>query len=125
MYTPTNKQAGFTLIEMMIVVAIIGILMAMITPNLYNQLSKAETIKTQADLRQIDTQLKFFYLSNYRLPTRNEGLEALVPDYFTVLPTDSYGNPYHYVKRNGKRFLVATGRDGIKSEDDIKLRVSL
>ena len=125
MNTPTNKQAGFTLIEMMIVVAIIGILLAMITPNLFNQLNKAETVKTHADLRQIDTQLKFFYIDNRRLPTRHEGLEVLVPDYFTVLPVDSYGNRYHYVVRKSKRFLVATGSDGVKSDDDIKLRVQL
>ena len=61
----SNKQTGFTLIEMMIVVAIMAIMSAMLAPTLFNQVSKAEKARTASDIRQIESALKFYRLDNY------------------------------------------------------------
>ena len=74
----TKNQNGFTLIEMMIVVAIIAIMSAMLAPTLFNQVSKAEKARTASDIRLIESALKFYRLDNYRYPSQAEGLEALV-----------------------------------------------
>ena len=74
----SNKQTGFTLIEMMIVVAIMAIMSAMLAPTLFNQVSKAEKARTASDIRQIESALKFYRLDNYRYPTQSQGLQALI-----------------------------------------------
>ena len=68
-----NKQAGFTLIEMMIVVAIMAIMSAMLAPTLFNQVSKAEKSRTASDIRQIESALKFYRLDNYVIPPNPRG----------------------------------------------------
>lgn len=125
-----NNQAGFTLIEMMVVVFIIGLLASMIAPTLFSQIEKAEQGRITADFRVMESQLKFFYLDNRRFPTRREGLEALVPTYFSAIPTDPYGNPYIYKRLQGNHAYVATlGADGRTGGDyadtDRKHRVAL
>tara|TARA_B100000767_G_C19455622_1_gene405927 strand:- start:100 stop:495 length:396 start_codon:yes stop_codon:yes gene_type:complete len=123
MNTPTNKQAGFTLIEMMIVVAIIGILTSMIAPNLFKQLTKAERVQAQSDLKTISTQSKFYYLDNYRLPT---SVKKLVPRYFNTIPTDPWGRPYEISKNKKGYVVLSLGRDGRKgSKDDIRHVINL
>ena len=62
----TKNQNGLTLIEMMIVVAIIAIMSAMLAPTLFNQVSKAEKARTASDIRLIESALKFYRLDNYR-----------------------------------------------------------
>jgi general secretion pathway protein G len=103
-----NKQAGFTLIEMMIVVAIMAIMSAMLAPTLFNQVSKAEKSRTASDIRQIESALKFYRLDNYRYPSQSEGLEALVSapsgsgtgswngPYLESVPKDAWKEPYKY-----------------------------
>ena len=82
----SNKQTGFTLIEMMIVVAIMAIKSAMLAPTLFNQVSKSEKARTASDIRQIESALKFYRLDNYRYPTESQGLQALV-----IAPSGSGG----------------------------------
>ena len=103
----TKNQNGFTLIEMMIVVAIIAIMSAMLAPTLFNQVSKAEKARTASDIRLIESALKFYRLDNYRYPSQAEGLEALVSapsgaasswngPYLESLPLDAWKEPYKY-----------------------------
>ncbi|MDC3105841.1 type II secretion system major pseudopilin GspG [Gammaproteobacteria bacterium] len=108
MMTKFNSQSGFTLIEMMIVVAIIAIMSAMLAPTLFNQVNKAEKARTASDIRQIESALKFYRLDNYRYPSQAEGLEALVSapsgasagswngPYLDSLPKDAWKEPYRY-----------------------------
>ena len=117
-----NKQAGFTLIEMMIVVAIMAIMSAMLAPTLFNQVSKAEKSRTASDIRQIESALKFYRLDNYRYPSQSEGLEALVSapsgsdagswngPYLESVPKDAWKEPYKYANpgTHGKPVEVFT-----------------
>jgi general secretion pathway protein G len=117
-----NRQAGFTLIEMMIVVAIMAIMSAMLAPTLFNQVSKAEKSRTASDIRQIESALKFYRLDNYRYPSQSEGLEALVSapsgsgagswngPYLESVPKDAWKEPYKYANpgTHGKPVEVFT-----------------
>jgi general secretion pathway protein G len=128
-----NKQAGFTLIEMMIVVAIMAIMSAMLAPTLFNQVSKAEKSRTASDIRQIESALKFYRLDNYRYPTQSQGLEALVSSpsgsesaswngpYLESIPKDAWKQPYKYTNpgTHGKPVEVFTlGADNVQGGSD-------
>ena len=72
-----RAQKGFTLIEMMVVVVVIGLLAAMIGPRLFNQVEKAQRVRIKQDIRAIESALKFYRLDNYSYPSQSDGLEAL------------------------------------------------
>jgi general secretion pathway protein G len=101
-----RKQAGFTLIEMMVVVAVIGLLIAMVGPRVFNQVEKAERTRIAQDIRVVENALKFYRLDNFRYPTQAQGLEALVSPpsgsdnwngpYLDAVPKDPFDNPYLY-----------------------------
>ncbi|MGD8430115.1 MAG: type II secretion system major pseudopilin GspG, partial [Ectothiorhodospiraceae bacterium] len=77
-----NRQAmsGFTLIEIMVVVVILGILAAFVVPNVMDNPEKARITKAKHDLRTIENALEMYKLDNYRYPTTEQGLEALVEE---------------------------------------------
>ncbi|MDZ4298715.1 MAG: type II secretion system major pseudopilin GspG [Moraxellaceae bacterium] len=102
-----HLQSGFTLIEVMVVVAIIGILALVIVPNVVGKDDQARVTTTKASLSSVANALELYKLDNYRYPSTEEGLEALVrrpasarifPDggYLRRLPTDSWDNPMQY-----------------------------
>ncbi|MAM70109.1 MAG: type II secretion system protein GspG [Gammaproteobacteria bacterium] len=107
MMTKTKCMRGFTLIEIMVVVAVIALLGAMIGPTLFNKVQQAEEARVASDLRAIESALKFYRLDNYRYPTQSQGLEALMrsPDgnssnwngpYLDSMPMDPWGQEYVY-----------------------------
>lgn len=122
------QHSGFTLIEIMVVVVILGILAALIAPNVINQIDKAQITKAQQDIRAIESALKLYRLDNFRYPTTEEGLEALVnpPDdpqaqarwpaggYLDRLPLDPWNRPYLYLSpgNQGEYDVYTLGRDG-------------
>lgn len=109
---PNPKQAGFTLIEIMVVVVIIGLLATMILPNIMGQQDKAFEIKAKADIRAIEGQLALFKLDMYEYPTTAQGLQALVTNpggssgdwrgYLKKLPKDPWENSYQYLRPGQK-----------------------
>lgn len=120
------QRAGFTLIEIMIVVVIIGILGAIIVPTFMSRPDQARVTAAQTDLRSIGAALDLYRLDNFQYPSSEQGLEALVtrpsgfpepknynPDaYIKALPTDPWGSPYVY-ERSGPSFdLYSLGADG-------------
>ncbi|MAR32427.1 MAG: type II secretion system protein GspG [Porticoccaceae bacterium] len=135
-YSDTKRwQGGFTLIEMMVVVVVIGLLAAMIGPRLFNQVEKAQKIRIKQDIRAIESALKFYRLDNYRYPTQSEGLEALINPpssaerwngpYLEDIPLDPYKNPYVFANpgTHGKEVEVytlgenqVTGGEGIDKD---------
>ena len=121
-----KRQAGFSLFEMMIVVAIIAILSAALVPNLMSSLHKAEQVRVESDISKIQTQVQFYYLNERRLP---RSMEDLVPTYLTSTPKDPWGAPYVHIRENRKHFIVSYGRDGMPGgrgvDRDIKVRVNL
>ncbi len=122
-----NRQQGFTLIEIMVVVIIIGILAAMVAPNVIGNIDKAQITTAKAEINTIGNALKFYRLDNFSYPTTEHGLEALVTrpndpnvknwkpgGYLDRLPKDPWGNPYLYLNpgNNGEIDVYTLGRDG-------------
>jgi len=109
---PKNRQRdtqykGFTLIELMIVVVILGLLATIIMPRILGRPEQARRTKAKIDIRNIQSALALFKTDTGRFPTTSEGLEALVSDpgirgynpdsYFDKVPVDPWGNRYIYI----------------------------
>ena len=125
--TERTSQRGFTLIEIMVVVIILGILAAIVAPNVIGRIDDAQAARVQQDLRGIENALKFYRLDNFSYPTSEQGLDALVTKpadpniknwktggYLDRMPKDPWGNPYEYLSpgNNGEIDIYTLGRDG-------------
>jgi general secretion pathway protein G len=115
----TNKprsisQRGFSLIEVMIVVVIIGIMAGVVTYATTGYLERAKHIRAQSDLATYSGGVDQFYLANGRYPDNQEGLSVLVPQFITKLHNDPWGRPYQYVQpgKGGPFDLISYGADG-------------
>ncbi|MEE8344564.1 MAG: type II secretion system major pseudopilin GspG [Woeseiaceae bacterium] len=121
------QQRGFTLIEIMVVVIILGILAAIVAPNVIGRIDDAQAARVQQDLRGVESALKFYRLDNFTYPTSEQGLAALVTKpsdpnirnwksggYLPRLPKDPWGNFYQYLSpgNNGEIDIYTLGRDG-------------
>jgi len=105
-----NKQRGFTLIEIMVVVVILGVLAALVVPQIMSRPDQAKAAAAQSDIKAIAMALDIYKLDNHQYPSSQQGLEALVskpsgnpparnwnPDgYLKRLPIDPWGNAYQY-----------------------------
>lgn len=130
-----RRQTGFTLIEIMVVVVILGILAAIVVPRIMDRPEQARIIKAQQDIRTLETMLQAYKLDNFQYPSTEQGLEALVekptglPEaknwqaggYLQRLPKDPWGNPYLYLRpgQHGEFDLYSQGPDQQSSADDI------
>src|SRR4026209_3012599 len=106
-----NRQTGFTLLEVMVVVVILGILAALVVPKIISRPDEARVIAAKQDLASIMQALKLYRLDNQRYPSTEQGLQALVVQpttaalppnwkaggYIERLPRDPWGNPYQYL----------------------------
>lgn len=133
MRTRLRNQDGFTLIEIMVVIMIIGLLALMVVPRLRGVADRAKTTKAQADIQELKQALDRYYLDNGSYPTTDQGLMALispptsgrVPNnyeqggYIEKLPPDPWGNPYFYQSDGNSYALKSFGPDGVQSADDI------
>ncbi|MFO1353018.1 MAG: type II secretion system major pseudopilin GspG [Gammaproteobacteria bacterium] len=127
-YRRLAKHAGFTLIEVMVVVVILGILAAIIVPRIMDRPEEARIIKAKNDVRVLQTQLNLYKLDNFVYPTTDQGLEALVqkptdpPEpphwkdggYIERLPKDPWGHDYQYLNpgQKGAVDIYSLGPDG-------------
>ncbi|NRA54824.1 MAG: type II secretion system major pseudopilin GspG [Gammaproteobacteria bacterium] len=131
-----HKQAGFSLLEIMVVIVILGILASMVLPNILGNKEKAERQKVVSDITTLESAMDMYKLDNSRYPTTDQGLEALVskPEvdpqprsyredgYIKRLPQDPWGNDYLLLSpgENGKFDLFSPGLDGEEgTEDDL------
>lgn len=111
----------------MVVVIIIGILAAIVAPNVIGRVDDAQVTKAKAEIANIENALKFYRLDNFTYPTSEQGLEALVTKpadlnirnwkqggYLPSLPKDPWGNPYLYLNpgNRGEIDVYTLGRDG-------------
>ncbi len=103
-----SRQLGFSLIEIMVVVVIMGIMAALIVPNLMDRPDQARTVAARQDIGALMQALKLYRLDHGRYPTSEQGLEALVGEpnagqtkpqrsYMDHLPNDPWGTPYQYL----------------------------
>lgn len=127
------KEKGFTLIELMLVVIIIGALVAMVTPRLTGRAKQARITVARADIKvNIATGLKLYELDNGNFPTTEEGLKALLNKpssainwngpYLEKEPIDPWGRKYLYECPGSHRAdydLYSLGKDGKEGKDDI------
>jgi general secretion pathway protein G len=127
-------KAGFTLIELMIVVIIIGALVAMVLPRLAGRGEQARVAASKADIQtNIATGLKLYELDNGNFPSTEEGLNALLSKpstasnwngpYLEKKPVDPWGREYKYKSPGEHRpdyDLYSLGKDGVESSDDVK-----
>lgn len=123
------RQQGFTLIEIMVVVIIIGMLAGIVVPNVMDSLDKASTKKARADFNSLQTALKLYRIDNFNYPSTEQGLEALVSKpslapvprnwkeggYIDSLQKDPWGNEYQYMSPGeGHEYdIYSLGADGI------------
>ncbi|KZN29974.1 MULTISPECIES: type II secretion system major pseudopilin GspG [Pseudoalteromonas] len=131
-----KKQSGFSLLEVMVVLVIIGMIMSIVAPNIMGNQEQAAIDKANLDITQIESAMKIYKLQNKRYPTTEQGLEALVekttidpvpkrfPDggFLNELPLDPWDNPYQLVSPGeiGKIDIFSMGPDGeVGTEDDI------
>lgn len=111
-----QKNHGFTLIEVMVVVVILGILAAVIVPKVMDRPDTARLVKAKTDIRAIESALNLYRLDNFNYPSTDEGLEALVPKYIDRMATDPWGNPYLYLSPglHGDMDVYTLGADGLQ-----------
>jgi len=126
-----QDRSGFTLIELMIVIVIVGILATLLIPRIMERPEEARRVKAKMDIRTIESALKLYKIDSGEYPTTEQGLEALInkPDTAPVpmkwrdggyldgnsVPKDPWGNPYNYASptQDGKDYEITSyGRTG-------------
>lgn len=132
-----SRQQGFTLIEIMVVVVIIGILVALVGQNVIGRDDQARVTAVKSDLQSVNQALDMYKMDNYRYPTTDQGLDALMNrpqdaknwpagGYLTTKPVDPWGNPYIYVAPGAGRpyDLFSYGADGKEGGEEFDADIS-
>ncbi|ATA21701.1 type II secretion system major pseudopilin GspG [Brenneria goodwinii] len=129
-----QRQRGFTLLEIMVVIVILGVLASLVVPNLMGNKEKADRQKATSDLVALESALDMYKLDNHRYPSTEQGLVALVtksnlaPEprnypqdgYIRRLPKDPWGNDYQLLNpgQHGQLDVFSFGPDGMPDTDD-------
>lgn len=128
-----KSEKGFSLIELIVVLVILGLLAAVVAPNVYNKLAKGKDQIAKIQIKELEGALQLYSFDMGQYPATGEGLEALVrnpgssdswkgPYLSKALPKDPWGRPYFYRSpgMHGDFDLYSAGADGIEgNEDDI------
>jgi len=125
------RSRGFTLIELMVVLVIIGVLAALIVPNMIERADDARVTAARTDVNNLMQALKLYKLDNLRYPTSEQGLQSLVAKptvgpvpqnwrpYLDKLPSDPWKHPYQYANPGlkGEIDVYSFGADGVAGGD--------
>jgi general secretion pathway protein G len=124
---PLREQQGFTLIEIMVVVVIIGILASLVAPSVMRRIDEANVVKAKHDIQAYATALNLYRMDNFRYPTTDQGLKSLIEKpadpnvrnwkeggYIQGLRKDPWGNDYVFLSpgTRGEYDLYSLGADG-------------
>jgi general secretion pathway protein G len=112
---PSKSQHGFTLLELLVVIVIIGLLAGYVAPRYFSQVGKSETQVARAQIDSLEKALDHYRLEHRRYPTGEEGLAALGPFLKKTVPNDPWGRPYVYRvpgQKGSDYELFSYGRDG-------------
>lgn len=134
MKAPYMKQQGFTLIEIIVVVVIIGILASFVAPKFMGKTDTARIVKAKADINALEGALKMYKLDNYTYPTTDQGLDALVDQptgdpvpsnwqkggYVSKLQKDPWQRDYLYLSpgEHGEVDIYSLGADGVEGGEE-------
>ncbi len=129
-----TRDAGFSLLELMVVVVILSILALVIVPRVIDRPDQARAARAQSDIAAISSAIKLYRLDNFRYPTTEQGLAALVTKpttdpvpknwatggYMERLPIDPWGQPYQYLLPgvHGEFDVFSYGADGVSGGSD-------
>ena len=122
----SRSMRGFTLIELMVVIMILGVLAALVVPRVMSRPDEARVVAARQDIAQVMQALKLYRLDNSRYPTTEQGLQALVvrptagpvpsnwKSYLDKVPSDPWGRPYQYLNPGvrGEIDVFSLGADG-------------
>lgn len=122
----SRRSGGFTLIEVMVVIVILGVLAALVVPRVMNRPDEARVVAARQDIAAVMQALKLYRLDNQRYPTTEQGLQALVTrptagpaaanwkSYLDKMPMDPWGKPYQYLNPGvkGEIDVFSLGADG-------------
>jgi general secretion pathway protein G len=124
-YKSRTRQQAFTLIEVMVVVVILSILAAFVVPKIMSRPDEARMAKARQDIKAIESALNLYRLDNYRYPSTDQGLQALVTKpanasnwkqggYLERLPKDPWNHDYMYLSpgTKGEVDIYSLGADG-------------
>ena len=109
-----QKNSGFTLLELLVVIVIIGLLAGYVAPRYFSQVGKSEIQVAKAQIESFEKAMDQYRLDKRRYPTAEEGLAALQPYLKKALPNDPWDRPYVYRTpgAKGEYEIVSYGRDG-------------
>ena len=133
MHLETQKTAsrraraarGFTLVELMVVIVILGGLIALVGPNVFRAISESDRGRAETQAAMFGETVKFYYMRTRKLPSSLEELAEEDPKtgdaWLESIPNDPWGNPYELKSMGGKKFkIVSYGEDGQEgTEDDV------
>jgi|TARA_Y100000814_G_scaffold282717_1_gene248040 general secretion pathway protein G len=139
MYTNAKSTGGFTLIEVMVVVVILGILGALIVPNMIGRPDEARVTAAVTDIQQIGNALELYRLDNGYYPSTDQGLEALVSEpsgypeprrwnangYLKKIPIDPWGEPYLFFSEDRSMEVYSYGADRKEGGKDVDADILL
>ncbi len=134
----TRSRRGFTLIEIMVVVVILGLLAALVVPRIGPQVAEAQRTAAQTQIRSIEDALEMYRMNNGFYPSTQQGLEALVTapttspvpkrylegGYLKKVPEDPWGNPYVYYNRDGRIQVISYGPDGEEGGEGVNADIT-
>jgi len=121
--TPRRSIRGFTLVELMVVIVILGGLIAIVGPNVFKALSESDRGRAETQMANFETSINMYYMRHRKLPTSLDQLTEEDPktgdSWMEKIPDDPWGNPYEFKILSNKKYqIISVGEDGQEGTDD-------